>query len=281
VILNLTLSLLLAMLLGLWAPDAFAATDPREPDWSTISDEAKEEFLRKATVINRRPINVGVTGTDRVTLSDGKWTHDAHFQKIDETKAVFQGTMGNELNFRDCYKFNIAAYHVDRMIGLGMVPVSVMRRIAGHEGALTWWLDGIKMMERERHQRKLQAPDPDHWNRQMYQVRIFNELIYNTDANLTNLLICHDWKIWLVDFSRAFRRHETLRTPANLGCIDPDIFARLKKLDPGEVQARLKPYLINSEIKGLLARRDKIIQFFDDRLAKAGESEAYCAMPAR
>lgn len=280
-ILNLALSLLLAIPLALWAPAAFAANDTREPDWSTVSDQDKEEFLRKAKVINRRSISVGVTGTDRITLSDGKWTHDAHFQKIDESKAVFQGTMGNELNFRDCYKFNIAAYHVDRMLGLGMVPVSVMRRIAGHEGALTWWLDGIKMMERERHQRKLQAPDPDHWNRQMYQVRVFNELIYNTDANLTNLLICHDWKIWLVDFSRAFRRHETLRSPANLGCIDPNIFARLKKLDPAEVQAKLKPYLVSTEIKGLLARRDKIVQYFEDRLAKAGESEAFCAMPAR
>ncbi len=276
-----TLSLLLAMSLGPWAPGALAANDPKQPDWSTISDEAKEEFLRKAKVLSRRPISVGITGTDRVTLSDGKWTHDAHFQKIDESKAVFQGVMGNELNFRDCYKFNIAAYHVDRMIGLDMVPVSVARRIGGRDGALTWWLDDIMMMERERHQRKLQAPDAEKWNRQMYQVRVFNELVYNTDANLTNLLICHAWKIWLIDFSRAFRRQETLRFPANLVCIDREIHARLKKLDADEVRTVLKPYLLSAEIKGLLARRDKIVQFFDDRAAKAGESEAYCAMPAR
>lgn len=279
--LNLTLSLLLAMPLGFLAPAAFATNDPRNPDWSTISDEAKEGFLRKAKVITRRPISVGITGTDRVTLSDGKWTHDAHFQKIDESKPVFQGTMGNELNFRDCYKFNIAAYHVDRMIGLGMVPVSVARRIGGREGALTWWLDDIMMMERKRQQRKIAAPDADHWNRQMYQIRVFNELVYNTDANLTNLLIGQDWTIWLVDFSRAFRRHETLRAPGNLACIDPGIFARLKNLDPDEVRAKLKPHLISLEIKGLLARRDKIVQFVEDRLAKAGESEAFCAMPPR
>jgi hypothetical protein len=274
-------TLLLAMSLVSWAPGGLAANDPKVPDWSTISDEAKEEFLRNAKVISRRAIDIGITGTDRVTLSDGNWTHDAHFQKIDESKAVFQGVMGNELNFRDCYKFNIAAYHLDRMIGLRMVPVSVMRRIGGREGALTWWLDDIMMMEIDRHKRKLRAPDSDNWNRQMYQVRVFNELVYNTDPNLTNLLICKDWKIWLIDYSRAFRRQETLRSPANLVCVDPEIHVRLKNLSADEMQTRLKPYLNSAELKGLLARRDKIVQFFDEQLAKAGESKAYCAMPAR
>ena len=39
----------------------------------------------------------------------------------------------------------------------------------------------------------------------MYKVRVFDVLVYDTDANLTNVLIGEDWKIWRVDFTRAFR----------------------------------------------------------------------------
>ena len=41
-------------------------------------------------------------------------------------------------------------------------------------------------------------------------MRVFDELIANTDRNLGNMLIDRQWKLWLIDHSRAFRLHETL-----------------------------------------------------------------------
>jgi hypothetical protein len=61
------------------------------------------------------------------------------------------------------------------------------------------------MDEVDRVQKKITAPDTDKWNEQMYRVRVFDELIYDTDPNLTNVLIGEDWTIWRIDFGRAFR----------------------------------------------------------------------------
>ena len=34
-----------------------------------------------------------------------------------------------------------------------------------------------------------EPPDPDAWNAQMYTFRVFDQLVYNTDSNLTNALV--------------------------------------------------------------------------------------------
>ena len=82
--------------------------------------------------------------------------------------------------------------------------------------AVTWWVDDVQMTERRRYAKKIEPPDKARWNDQIYQVRVFNELVYNTDPNQGNLLITNEWKIVLIDFTRAFRTHKKLRHPMNL-----------------------------------------------------------------
>jgi len=104
--------------------------------------------------------------------------------------------MGTELNFVDSYKYNIAAYELAELIGMDdMVPVYVERKWEGNTGSLSWWLP-VKMDEVERHKQKLTAPDADAWNNQMYKVRVFDQLVADTDVNLTNVLIGENWQIW-------------------------------------------------------------------------------------
>ena len=104
---------------------------------------------------------------------------------MDIHKAQYQTPTGMEINFRDSYKYNIAAYKLDRLLGLNMVPVSVEWKVAGDSAAVTWWFDDIMMMDKERYTKKIQVPAAKRasWNDQMYQVRVFNELIYNTDPH--------------------------------------------------------------------------------------------------
>jgi len=121
-----------------------------------------------------------------------------------------------ELNFVDSYKYDLAAYALAELLGLDdMVPVYVERKWQGNSGALSWWIP-VMMNEKERVNIKLAVPDPDAWNNQMYKIRVFDELIYDTDPNLTNVLIGRDWKIWRIDFSRAFRLYRDLQNPKNL-----------------------------------------------------------------
>jgi hypothetical protein len=125
----------------------------------------------------------------------------------------------------------------------------------------------------ERHKQKLEAPDPDAWNNQMYKVRVFDELIYDTDANLTNVLIGEDWKIWRVDFTRAFRRSMDLRNPNNLVRCERQLFEKVKALDATELAGKTKHYLSKDEVKAVMARRDKIVAQFQKLISEKGEKE--------
>ena len=115
----------------------------------------------------------------------------------------------------------------------------------------------------------------------MYQVRVFNELVFNTDPNPGNLLITNDWDVWMVDFSRAFRVYKSLRNEKDLVKIDRDVYQRLKNLDAAVVRKELALLLRKTEIEGILARRDKIIEFFDRKVAEQGERLVFMRLPDR
>ena len=177
----------------------------------TLTKEQIRQFLLTAKVV-KRAVQDG-RHQPAATLTDGTVTHDASFQEVDEHKTNVQLGADTEMNFVDSYKYNIAAYGLAELLGMDdMLPVYVERKWQGDAGSLSWWLP-VKMDEVERHKQKLTAPDPDAWNNQMYKIRVFDQLVYDTDANLTNVLIGEDWKIWRVDFTRAFRLSKDLKDP--------------------------------------------------------------------
>jgi len=238
-----------------------------------LTPDQKEEFLRKAKILQTHDAKKGITGTVRVTMTDGTVTHDASVQRIDESKAMFTPDTGPpEPNFVDSYRYNIAAWRLARELGLeDMVPPSVERSYNGAAGAFTWWVEDVLMDEAERTAKKIPTPDPDHWNSEMYVVRVFDQLIYNTDRNLTNLLIDKQWRIWMIDHTRSFRLYKSLRDPKNLVQCDRNLLAKLKTLDAATMQKDLGKYATKAEITSLLARRNLIVKFFEDR----GESVLY------
>ena len=250
-------------------------------DLSALTDSEKEEFLRNAEVKLQRDIGIGINNTVRVTLTDGGLTHDAHVQTVNIHKTSYPTINGVELDFRDRYQFNIAAYKLDRLIGLNMVPVSVERRIGRNTGSVTWWVDDVAMMERERLHKKMRVPPQKNagWNDQMFQIRIFNELIYNTDANIGNILITKDWDVRIIDFTRAFRTHTKLRAPENLRRCDPRVLQGLRDLNIDVLRREMEGLLSKGEMKGLLARRDKIVEFFDREIASKGEQAVLYSRP--
>ena len=241
-----------------------------------LTREEMARFLQTATVINSRPAPKGVANSRRLTLSDGRITHDGGFNSIDETKSsmAFPGRV--ELNFKDCYRYNIAAYELARLLGLDhMMPVTVFRQWGGNAGSLTWWLP-VKMDEGQRKAKKLEPPDTEEWSKQMNRLRVFTELIYDTDRNLGNVLIGEDWKLYMIDFTRAFRLLPEIREPKNLVRCDKQLLEKLRQLDPKELAARAKAAkgeLNKPEIKGLMQRRDKIVARFEQLVKEKGENE--------
>jgi hypothetical protein len=180
---------------------------------------------------------------------------------------------GTELNFVDSYKYNIAAYRLAEQLGIDeMLPVYVERNLQGHSGSLGWWLP-VKMDEAERLRHNAHPPDADAWNKQMLKLRVFDELVYDTDPNLTNVLIGNDWKLYRIDFTRAFRLNEELQNPKNLVRCERKLFESLKRLDRNELAQNTKGYLNKNEVKALMARRDKIVRYFEKLIAEKGENE--------
>jgi hypothetical protein len=243
-------------------------------DGSDFTDQQKADFLMKAKVIKSKQTAKGVTQPYQVTLSDGTVTHDGDFQAIHEDKPQMQFANGTtEFNFKDYWEFNIAGYELAKLLGMdNMVPVTVERSWEGKRGSLSWWVPNVMMDEGDRTQKKLTSPDPDSWNKQMYKIRVFDELVYDTDPNLTNVLITKDWKIWRIDFTRAFRTWKKLKSPENLVMCDKTLFDKLKALNEDDLKNATKKYLSGAQVKAVMARRDLIVDQFNKLVAQKGEA---------
>jgi hypothetical protein len=182
------------------------------------------------------------------------------------------------LNFKDFWGYNVVGYELAKILELNMVPPYVERRVGGQDASLSWWVNS-SMMEMDRRNRHLEAPDLDNWNNQIYAVRVWHQLIYDTDPSLTNLLITKDWQIWVIDYTRAFRLNKNLRDPKDLVRCDRRLLAKLRTLNEGVLKEKLSRWLTDSEIEALAARAAKIVAFFDTETAARGEGAVLYDIP--
>jgi hypothetical protein len=238
-----------------------------------LTAEQQREFLLTAKVIRYRQTGSGITNPYRLILSDGKITHDASFQSINERRSWKELDRGGEANFVDSYLYNLAAYELAKLIGLeDMLPVTVERKWRGRTGSLTWWLP-VQMSIGQKEDRNISPPDIGAWNRSMYKVRVFTQLIYDTDrSNPDNILIGKNWEVYMIDFSRAFRLYHDLRNPEDLLCCSRELLEKLRALDSEELAAKTGKYLTKPELEGIMKRRDKIVALFEKLIAEKGES---------
>jgi hypothetical protein len=258
-------------------PLAYAQTTTPAPSAELSTDQIRV-FLKDAKVIRTRTTSKGVTAPKRLTLSDGNIEHDAVFQAIDERKMVM--TLGGggrqsttELNFVDSYKYNIAAYEVARLLGLDyMMPVYVERKWGGQTGSISWFVPTL-MDESERLKKKIQPPNPTDWNQQMYRMRAFSSLVRDTDRNLTNVLVTHQWKVMMIDFSRAFRLQPELLHEKDLAKIDRSLLAKMESLTQESVKDVTKEYLTSAELDAMMKRRDLLVAHFKKLIADLGEEK--------
>jgi hypothetical protein len=244
------------------------AQDPEK-----FTDEQMRDFLLHAKVIASKQSGKGVTRPFRLTLSDGTITHDGSFQSVNQAKTSMQFDNGKtELNFRDSYKYNIAAFELAKMLGLrDMMPMTVERKWEGKAGSLTWWLPA-KMDEGRMRDKHIEPPDSEAWSKQWHKMMVFAQLVYDTDRNGGNVLISADWHLWMIDFTRAFRLYYALENPKILTRCDRQLFQKLCQLEAAALERSMKNSLSKLEIKGVISRRDRIVALFKDLIAKNGEA---------
>jgi hypothetical protein len=236
-----------------------------------LSPAEMESFLLKGRIVRKRNAGQGVTNSLRVTMSEGALTHDVHVQTVDIARTSFEAGKATELNFRDSYRFNIAAYRLATLLGI-RVPMSVSRDYEGKPASFTWWVDEVAMDEAGRVRTESRGPDPDRTSKQLYVMRLFDELIENRDRNRGNMLWTKDWTLWLIDHSRAFRLGNELRNPDDLVRVERGMLARLRTLDAVRLQKALAGAATRPEIDAVLARRKALVSHFDQRIATRGEA---------
>lgn len=236
------------------------------------SHEEVENFLRTAKIVGSRGTSRGITNPDRLTLDDGRVRHDAIFKSIDERKlGVTKLERSSEFDFKDSWKFEVAAYEIDKLLGLNMVPVTVEREYRGSRGSLQYWVDGC-MLEKERLDKKLMPPDPVRWTWQIHKVRVFDKLIYNIDRNLGNILVTSDWKCVMIDHSRSFKSLGELNPAGELQYFSRSMMVALEGLDEAGLRTKCGEYLTLPEIQTTLQRKALILQVYQRLVKEKGNS---------
>lgn len=239
---------LLAVALLTAASPAAAQPSPALPVCSLVwtGHEAEiERALRTAAVTRLEAVPTGVTKPQRGYLAPGGPAERFAWKALPPKR---QG------GYMESYKAEIAAYHLDRLLELGMVPPVVEREIEGKVGAAVLWIEHTTGWSKAQPPR---GPEP-RWSKQISRMKLFDLLIGNIDRNQGNLLYDADWHLFLIDHSRAFTTRRSLSGIAAVGLVDRTLWTRIDALTPADLERVLGPWLTGDERAAVLARRDEM-----------------------
>jgi hypothetical protein len=256
-----------------------AQTSGAAPSWLETRAE-REAFLLNARIVNDTALPLDATPSRRVVLDDGERRHDAGVETAD----------GSDPTRRN-YKFNVAAYELDKVLRLNLVVPSVERMVNGRPASVTWWLDDFAMTEQDRRRKKTDPPDLKGWNQQVQAVRVFDELLSNTyrdpspplylNSVWDNLLITRDWTVWLTDHTGAFRIRRHLLDPESLVMCPRTVLGALRDLNRELLERTLGKYLASEQLEALEVRRALVVKRFEALLASKGQAAVLYDLPLR
>jgi len=225
------------------------------------------EYLRTAEIVEHENLPVGVTHPIKMRLSkDGIEVH-AVYRYVD---MVYDNVrMGGRVrtNLKDSCHFEPAAYEISKMLGMVSVPPTVTRRIGTDNGTLQLWVyDTVMEADREG-----PAPNRLLFNQQVQLMYMFDALLGNDDRTAQNLLWDQDFRMWLIDHTRAFYRNALSPDLGKVIYAERGFWEALQGLDTASLEEAVGDYLTNSEIEQLLERRDRVVAHVSGLIDVRGE----------
>lgn len=223
-----------------------------------MSDAQIEEFLRTAEVTLDEKLELGVTHPRRLTLERNGQRMRAVFKTLDTDPDVERRQWDQRYDRADRYLYEVAAYRVDRILGLQMVPVTVQRTVDGQRGVLQYWVEDA-VNETDRAQKKLGYGSDCGFHAQHALVNVFDMLINNVDRNTGNILYDRDWQVWLIDHGRSFGAND--EPPPELRdkqiVVTPPMADALAAITAESLEP-LAPYLNRVQRRALVQRAAKL-----------------------
>ena len=223
-------------------------------DASTIPAGELETFLTRSELTETRELGRGSTRPRLVVLQKNGQTLRGIFKTVEEDAETSDGAAA------DRYQHEVAAYLLDRRLGLGMVPVTVVREIEGERGSLQRWLEGaVDLHAAETF--GLEVCKTEAAARQLAQAEIFDALIGNAGREPSDVLFpVAGGQVFLIDHSRAFPVSPELAGPAGESHeIPAELVDALRSLSRESLDVELGELLSGRQIEALLARRDEIV----------------------
>jgi hypothetical protein len=213
-----------------------------------LSEVELRSFLARSPVIAARDLGKGSTRPQLVELERNGDVRRGVFKTVEDAASG------------DRYQHEVAAYRLDRVLGLGMVPVTVLRTLDGRQGSLQAWVDGALDLEAARGY-NLEFFEAEGKLSQLALAGVFDALIGNAARKPADILgLLNSDQVLLIDHSRAFSTSPELPTQLDRDAAIPAPLATaLESLDRAGLAARLAGLVDDEQIEALLARRDKIL----------------------
>jgi hypothetical protein len=226
--------------------------------------QALEDYLKIAEVIKMEEIGTGVTRPMRAYLAPGGPVDRMAWKTI--TPGIHDG-------FWESYKSEIAAYELDKLLELDMIPPTVERRVKGDIGAAIMWVSPTKSFKELGGPPTPPSIKAAAWNRQLISAKMFDNLICNIDPNLGNWLVDPSWNLILIDHTRSFTTKKAM--VHQMTRIDRELWDRMKALTVESLTPALEKWTGKSEIRAIIERRDRMQDVIDKLVASKTEAEVF------
>ncbi|MGQ9801840.1 MAG: hypothetical protein ACUVRL_09285 [Candidatus Saccharicenans sp.] len=239
-----------------------------------------EDFLSTAKIVGFKDLRKGITRPIKLNLRKGNT----------ERSAVWKNCSGVMEGYFEGWQYEIAAYRLDKLVGLNMIPPTIERRFQGQRASLQLWIehkyDLLEIVD-NRIPLPKEGWEAVNLEKSQYLSRAFDSLIANEDRSLQNTLFTEDWRTILIDHSGSFRSdsHFTksliyglrpLRAgsgPLPFKRLPRPFVEKLRSLSFESIKAAVGSYLSTREIRSVLVRRDLIVKEIEEMIGLYGEGE--------
>ncbi|MFC2158392.1 hypothetical protein ACFLT9_11195 [Acidobacteriota bacterium] len=232
-----------------------------------------EKLLRSADISKFEEIGEGVTKPFCFWLQEGEF----------ELKGCWKNPKGMKDGFLEGWQYEIAAYEIDKLLELNMIPPTVERKFKNKKGSLQFWVDA-EMSDLDRMDDGIEIPTEyqDSWAKGKYMMRAFDSLIANEDRTQQNILYAKPWRIIMIDHSRSFRSSKKfterlvggrngIKGVQLMRMLPRKFVENIKALNFENIQNAVGPYLKKKEINAILKRRDLLLEEIQYMIKERGE----------